>query len=307
MVFTMKILVTGGAGFIGSNIVEELVRLGHNVVVLDNLFMGSEENLRDVKDSITFVKGDIRDEKVVSKVSGGCDIIFNEAAASSSPMFFKDLRGAVSVNVDGFINVLNAAKDNSARLVYASTSSIYGNNSPPLKEDMEVHPVNFYSSTKLINEHLASLFSKEYGIESVGLRYMSVYGPHEESKGMFANLVSQFLWAMQKDEQPVIYGDGSQTRDFTYVKDIVRANIIAMKSMRGSGDVFNVGSGNATSLNELVGILNKILGKKIKPKYVPNDVKNYISTQEADVSKIKKMLGFETGFSLEEGIRDMIK
>lgn len=302
----MKILVTGGAGFIGSNIAEELVKLGHDVVVLDNFFMGREENLKSVIKSVTLVKGDIRDEKLVSKASSNCDVIFNEAAASSSPMFFKDLRGAVSVNVDGFINVLNAARDNSARLIYASTSSIYGNNPPPLKEDMNVYPVNFYSSTKLINEHFASLFSKEYGIESVGLRYMSVYGPHEESKGMFANLVSQFLWAMQKDEQPVIYGDGSQTRDFTYVKDIVRANILAMKSMHGSGDVFNAGSGVATSLNELVGILNKILGKKIKPKYVPNSVKNYISTQEADVSKIKKALGFETSFSLEEGIKDMI-
>lgn len=304
----MKILVTGGCGFIGSNIVEELVRRNHDVVVLDNLSLGRKESLKSVNGSVEIIEGDIRDEKIVSKAAGGCDIIFNEAAASSSPMFMKSLKDAVSVNVNGFINVLNAAKDNSARLIYASTSSIYGNSLPPLKEDMKTFPVNFYSTTKLMNEHFAALYSKEHGLETVGFRYMSVYGPHEESKRNFANLVTQFLWAMQKDEQPVIYGDGTQTRDFTYAKDVVHANILAMKSEKKfSGEVLNVGTGVPTSLNELVAVLNRLLKKNIMPKYVPNTVKNYIAAQETDISRIRDVLGFTPRFTLEDGIRDMIK
>ncbi|MBI2579887.1 MAG: SDR family NAD(P)-dependent oxidoreductase [Candidatus Aenigmarchaeota archaeon] len=298
----MKILVTGGAGFIGSNLVAALARKGHEVVVLDNFFLGTEKNL--VGMDIRLVKADITDYETVLKASGECDIIFNEAAASSSPMFKKEMRRSVSVNIDGFINVMNAAKENGVkRVVYASTSSIYGNTSGPLKEDMKCVPVNLYASTKLMNEHVALLSD---GVETVGLRYMSVYGPGEEPKGMFANLASQFLWAMRKGDSPVIYGDGSQTRDFTYVKDVVSANILAMESGKRLNDVFNVGTGVETSLNGLVKIINKILGKGIKPEYVGNDMKNYISSQKADLEKIRKCLGYEPEFTLEQGIKDML-
>lgn len=300
----MKILVTGGAGFIGSNLVEELVRLGHEAVVLDNFYLGTKKNLEGLDAEI--INGDIRNADVVNKAANGVDVIFNEAASSSSPMFMKNLRDAVSVNVDGFINILNAARDNSSKVVYASTSSIYGNLPPPLREDMNVTPPNFYSATKLFNEQLAAVYTSEYGIETVGFRYMSVYGPKEEGKGVFANLASQFLWALQKNEQPVIYGNGSQTRDFVYVGDVVQANILAMKKKLG-GEVFNVGTGIGTSLNTLVDLLNKILGKNVKPKYIETPVKNYIDTQLADISKIKKMLGFEPKYMLEEGIKDMLK
>jgi len=160
--------------------------------------------------------------------------------------------------------------------------------------------------TKLANEHLARVFTSEYGIDAVGFRYMSVYGPKEEGKGVFANLVSQFLWAMKKGENPVIYGDGSQTRDFVYVKDVVSANMLAMERGHG-GEIFNVGTGTATSLNALITLLNKLLGTSITPKYVDMPVKNYISTQLADVSKIKSKLGFEPQYTLEEGIIDMLK
>jgi len=193
------------------------------------------------------------------------------------------------------------------RVVYASTSSLYGNNSPPLREDMKTGPVNFYASSKLINEHLAALYSIEYSLETVGLRYMSVYGPHEEGKTRFANLVTQFLWAMQKGERPIIYGDGMQTRDFTYVKDVCQANILAAKSKKKLlGEIFNVGTGKAVSLNSMVNILNTMLGKNFKPKYVKVPVKNYIKVQQADIAKISSKLGYKPQYTLERGLAEML-
>jgi len=304
----MKILVTGGAGFIGSHLVEELVKAGHSVTVLDNFSLGTDENLKAVRKKIEVVKGDIRDAELVKKLTNGVDIVFNLAAASSSPMFIDDLRKAVSVNVDGFINVLNACRDNKVKkLIYASTSSIYGNLKPPLREDMPTPPVNFYASTKLLNEHLAALFSREYGLETIGFRFLSVYGPHEKSKGIYANLATQFLRAIQNGEQPVIYGDGSQTREFTYVLDIVQAHMLAMNSKKNlAGEVFNVGTSKANSLNELVAVIDKVVGKSVRPKYIKNPVKNYIAAQLSDISKIRKMLGYEPKYTLEKGLKDII-
>jgi len=301
----MKILVTGGAGFIGSNLVEELARRGHAVVAFDNFYLGTRKNLEGL--DIEVVNGDIRDADSVNKAASGVDIVFNKAAASSSPMFAKDLRGAVAVNIDGFINILNASMENGIKkIIYASTSSIYGNLSPPLREDMNVTPPNFYAATKLANEHLAKVYTSEYGIETVGFRYMSVYGPKEEGKGVFANLVSQFLWAIQKNESPVIYGSGEQTRDFVYVKDVVTANILAMEKNNIGSEVFNIGTGTATSLNSLTTLLNRLLGKNVKPKYIKMPVKNYIDTQLGDISKISAKLGFKPLYTLEAGIKDML-
>ena len=303
---SLSVLVTGGAGFIGSNLVEHLVRDGHSVRILDNFSLGKPENLKLVK--VEVVKGDIRDYETVKNATKGVDIIFNQAAASASPMFRDDLRNAVAANVDGFVNLLNACRANDVKkLVYASTSSVYGNNKPPLREDMNLLPVNFYASTKLLNEHLAVLFSVQYGLETVGFRYMSVYGPHEKSKGIYANLVSQFLWSMQKGEQPVIYGDGNQKREFTYVADVVQANILAMNMKKKMGsEIFNVGTGKSVSLNGVVELLNKLLGTSIKPKYVKNTVKNYIFTQLSDITKIRKVLGYEPKYSLESGLKEIL-
>ena len=305
---SLSILVTGGAGFIGSNLVEALVADGNSVTVLDDFSLGKMENLASVKNKVEVIKGDLRDLETVKKATKDVDIVFNEAAASSSPMFIDDLRNAVSVNVDGFINVLNACRINDVKkLIYASTSSIYGNSKPPLKEDIPVTPVNLYASTKLLNEHLAILFGKEYGLETIGFRYMSIYGPREESKGIYANLATQFLWAMQRNEQPVVYGDGTQTREFTYVMDVVAANMLAMNLKKNiSGEILNIGTGTCTSLNDLVAVINKILGKSIKPKYVENTVKGYIDAQLSDITKIKNMLGYAPKYTLEKGLREII-
>src|SRR3989338_11680441 len=205
----MKILVTGGAGFVGSNIVAELSG-SHDIVVLDDFSLGAEENIKAIRDRIEIIKGDITDYETVRRASSGCDCVLHQAAASSSPMFLKSLQRAVSVNVNGFINILESCRANDVkRLVYASTSSMYGNLGGFLKEDMSVFPPNFYSAAKLMKEYLAVNYSQQYGLQAVGLRYMSIYGPNEKSKGIYANLVSQFLWSMQRDEQPVIWGRGS--------------------------------------------------------------------------------------------------
>lgn len=304
----MKVLVTGGCGFIGSNLAKALVEKGHDVAVLDAFVLGRMENISAIKDKIKLVKGNVRDEELVGRAMKGIDIVFHQAAASSSGMFKTDLKGSVSVNINGTLNLLKAAAENSVkRFIYASTSSMYGNNKPPLREDMFVLPPNFYSATKLMKEYFALMFSQEYGLETVGFRYMSVYGPNESGKGGYANLVTQFLQAMQRNEQPVIYGDGRQTRDLTYVKDVVQANMLAMETEKTMlGEVFNVGTGRAVSLNELVAAINTILGKSIMPKHVEMPVKGYIFTQQADISRINKVLGYRPKYSLEEGISDMI-
>jgi len=304
----MKVLVTGGAGFIGSNITEMLVREGFEVVIFDNFSLGSMDNLKAVKSDITVIRGDVEDQDAVRKATKGCDFVLHQAAASSSPMFQKNLKKCYSVNVLGTINVLEAARDAGVkRVALASTSSIYGNNKPPHKEDMFAIPPNFYAASKMSKEHLAYLFSQDYGLDTVVFRYLSIYGPHEKSKGNFANLVSQFLWTMQDGKEPVVYGDGKQTRDFVYVRDVARANLVGMLYKKPlCGNVFNVGTGRAYSLNELVAIINKLLGKKIKIKYIPNEVKNYINFQQDDTTKIKKVLGFETKYDLEAGIKEMV-
>jgi len=299
----MRILVTGGAGFIGSNIANELAK-NNEVIVADNFFLGRKEN---VTKNITIEKCDIMDRKKIFSLCKDVDYIFHQAAASSSPMFLKNLGNAVSINVNGFINILDAAKEhNVKRVMYASTSSIYGNIKPPLCEDAKITPPNFYAASKLMNEFTADIYYREYGLESIGFRYMSVYGPNEKGKGVFANMVSQFLWSMQKGKRPVIYGDGKQTRDFVFVKDVVQANILAMKKKKIGHEIFNIGTGKSTSLNQLVDILNKVLGKNIKPLYVKNPVKNYIYTQLADITKIKKMLDYQPRYTLEDGIKYII-
>ena len=300
-------MITGGAGFVGSNLAEVLVEKGHEVVVLDNFFLGSEKNLEKVKKDVTIVKGDVRNKELVMKVSKKMDFIFHEAAASSSPMFRDNLAETMEININGTINVLEAARQNSVkRVVYASTSSLYGSNPAPLKEDMALRPVNFYASSKLMKEHLAGLFGVEFGVETVGLRFGSVYGPHEESKGIYANLVSQFLWAIKKGEKPVVYGNGRQKRDFIYVKDICQAHILAAAAKKKMlGEIFNVATGKTTTFNEMISTLSAVTGIKTKTKFVRNPVKNYIYDQGLDITKITSVLGYKPEYTLKEGVEKL--
>ncbi|HID73004.1 TPA: NAD-dependent epimerase/dehydratase family protein, partial [Candidatus Micrarchaeota archaeon] len=238
----MKILVTGALGFIGSNITERLVNEGHEVTALDNYMTGSDENVAAVKDRIRVVKANAGE---VASLGEKFEVILHQGVYSSSPMYKED-RHLTAKALDEMVSILEYAKDNGTRVVFASSSSLYNQNQPPHVEGMDIRVTDFYTEARYAMERVANLYNQLYGVKCTALRYFSCYGPHEKSKGRFANLITQFLWSMQKNEAPVIFGDGSQTRDFIYVDDVVEANMLAMKSGKDFG-IYNVGTGNATS------------------------------------------------------------
>jgi len=302
-----KVLVTGGAGFIGSNFCN-LNKAKYEVVALDNLFLGDEQNLDE---DITFIKGDACNMDDLDK-AGKVDFVVHLAGTSSAPMFMGDglIEGYVN-SVKSFVTVLEWARKNDVqKVIYASTSSLYGNNPLPLVEDQHVTPLNHYAVTKEVYEHAASCYNKVYpDMDIIGFRFMSVYGPNEEAKGEFANLVSQFCWDMARGLSPVIYGDGSQTRDFTNVRDVVQGITLAIETGEKLGaDVFNIGTGRGTSLNEILDALEKAFDNGIKAKYIENPVKEgYVRGQYADISKIQDILGYEPEVKLEDGIKEQVE
>lgn len=301
-----KILVTGGAGFIGSNFSNIMAEKGHNVVAFDNLSLGKEENLSK---KVEFVKGDVKNRSDLEKAGTDFDYIVHLAASSSAPMFEKDLRGAFENNILGHLDVLNfAAHTKVKKVLFASTSSIYGNNPTPLTEDQLVTPPNFYSVTKHAQEETSLVYSKRFDLEIIGFRFMSVYGLNEKHKTTFANLVSQFIWGMANDEQPVLYGDGTQERDFTNVKDVVQGIELAMENTKKYGfTVFNIGTSESINLVQLVELINKVMGKKIEPKFIENPVKEgYVKNQLASLEKISTELGYKPTVKLKDGIREII-
>lgn len=295
----MDVLVTGGCGFIGSNLVDRLVKEGHSVTIFDNLSTGNLKNIEGL-DARFFNKPYAR----LTDLAPHMDVIFHIGIPSSSPMYKKN-PNLVGEAVNDAIDILEYAKKERCRVVYASSSSIYNGNKVPYREDMPVYVTDYYTECRYAIERLAKLYSVLHGVRSVGLRFLSVYGPKEQYKGNYANMVSQFLWSLQKDEAPVIFGDGSQTRDFTHVSDVVDALILAWKKEFGC-EIFNVGTGRAYSFNQVVEILNRLLGKNVKPVYRPNPIKNYLDHTLADTSKAKKILGFKAKIALEEGLRALI-
>ena len=298
----IRVLITGGAGFIGSNIAARLSRNGgYKVVVLDSLFQGATKNLQGL--DVEFIQGSVTDQEVVNAASKDVDYVFHEAALSSSPMIFKDFKRGLDVNVTGFLNVMEAAvKNNVSKVIFASTSSMYSGNPFPYSEGQEIRPNTPYEASFRCREVVAHAYWKTFNMPSVGLRYFSVYGPRERGKGPYANNISQFIWTMLKGESPIIYGDGSQTRDFTFVEDVVEANILAMRHEDGF-EIFNVGTGVGTDFNGLVALLNKTLGTSLPPRYVPNPIGNYVQHTVADISKIRQSLGFEPKWPLERGVK----
>ncbi len=299
----MKILVTGGAGFIGSNLAEKLAE-DHEVTVLDDLYLGSKKNINGA--GVEFVEGSVMNEELVSKVCKNCDCIFHNAAMSSSPMFKEQSKLGMEVNVMGFMNVMKAAKDNGTKkVVYASTSSLYSGNPLPYSEIQPVTAKTFYEASFRTREIVAQTYYFENDVSSIGLRYFSVYGPKEAHKGQYANNISQFLWDMMKAKPPLIYGDGSQRRDFTFVNDVVSANILAMTSNINFG-IFNVGTGIGTSFRDLIELINKLMGTSIEPTHVNNPIRNYVHDTIADLSLVTKSLGYRPQWTLEKGIRFLI-
>lgn len=302
-----KILVTGGAGFIGSNFANAMFEKGEEVVVLDNLFLGREDNLVE---GVKFVRGDVRKKEDLMRAGDDFDYVVHLAASSSAPMFADDLYGACENNICGHIRVIEFAKEVGVKKVlFASTSSIYGNNPTPLKEDQEVVPPNYYAVTKFSQEQISRIFSQVDGLEILGFRFMSVYGLNERHKGRFANLVSQFIWGMKKGERPVIYGDGMQERDFTNVRDVVQGIEKGMRSEKKFGfEVFNIGTEKSVNLIDLVKIINEEMGSEIEPEHIPNPVKEgYVRSQLASTEKIERELGYKAEVGLREGIGEIIK
>lgn len=302
-----KVLVTGGAGFIGSNFCN-LNKAKYQITALDNLFLGDSDHLEE---GVKFIEGDACKMEDLDQV-GAVDYVVHLAGTSSAPMFMGEglINGYVN-SVQSFVTVLEWARKNGVKKVlYASTSSLYGNNPLPLVETQEVIPPNHYAVTKGLYEDCARCYNKVYPeMEIIGFRFMSVYGPNEEAKGQYANLVSQFCWDIARDKAPVIYGDGTQTRDFTNVRDVVQALIRAIEYEDKLGaDVFNIGTGRATNLNEIVNALNKAFGKNVQPKYIENPVKEgYVGGQYADISKIQKILDYQPTVKLEDGIREQVE
>src|SRR5580700_380977 len=248
----MRYLVTGGAGFIGSNTVDELVRRGHGVVVLDDLSSGKEDNLAEVRSKITFMKGSITDIEAVQKAMVQADYVIHLAARTSVPRSVKDPVDTNRINVDGTLNVLVAARDNKVkRVVFAASSSAYGDTPTlPKVETMQPQPISPYGVTKYVGELYAQTFGRCYGLENVCLRYFNIFGPRQDPDSPYSGVLSRFAKAFLEDDQPVIYGDGNQTRDFTFVDNAVQANLLACEAPGISGEIFNVGTGHSISLNQ---------------------------------------------------------
>lgn len=296
--------MTGGAGFIGSNLVSALVADGHKVSVLDDLSTGSMTNLRDVAEDIEMVVGDIRAPEQVRKALVGREVVYHLAALPRVARSVADPVGTHLVNVNGTLNVLIAARDMGVRrVVFASSSSVYGDTPVlPKHEDMAPRPLSPYAASKLSGEGYCRSFSNVFGLESVSLRFFNVFGSRQDPTGEYATAVPRFICRMQGGERPVIFGDGRQSRDFTYIDNVVRACRLAAKAERNvSGEVINVGGGERTSLLDLIRLVNDILGTDIEPEFTdprPGDVRD----TEASVAKAEELLGFRSEVDLREGL-----
>jgi UDP-glucose 4-epimerase len=282
----MDVLVTGGAGFIGSNLTSELIG-EHVVTVLDNFHTGSADNLKDVKNEVNVINDSCGN--ISNRLSNSADIIFHLGIPSSSPMY-RENPSLVGSAINDAISVFEFARNWDAKVVFASSSSLYNGLPTPNQEDMKINVTDYYTEARLCIERIAELYHTLYGINYVGLRFFSVYGTNERAKGSYANIVSQFLWKMQDGGTPVIYGDGEQTRDFVFVKDVVRACILSMK--KAVSGIFNVGTGVSHSFNDVVNILNAELGMNIEPQHIKNPVQNYVPHTLADITKITNVLGY---------------
>lgn len=303
-----KFLVTGGAGFIGSHIVERLLKEGHFVRVLDNFSSGKIENLSFTHElramSYELIRGDIRSFDTCLKATQGIDFILHQAALRSVPKSMLNPQEYNEVNIQGTLNLLKAAKKNKVkRLVFASSSSVYGEvKTFPEKEGFSPSPISPYALTKLAGEHYCRIFSKHFGLSTVCLRYFNVFGPRQSLDDEYAVVIPKFITCLLKGEHPPIYGTGRQSRDFTYVKNVVQANLLAAKKGNFKGEIFNVASGRDYTVLELVKILRKIMDRNTKPVFLPLRPGDVFKTQ-ADLSKIKRMLGYSPKIDFIQGLK----
>ena len=303
-----KYIVTGGAGFIGSNITRELVRLGHTVKVIDNLSTGKLENLNNISKKIKFVKGNICNLNLLQKELHGFDFVLHQAALCSVPRSIANPARTNRNNIDGTLNVLVTSRDQKIkRVVFASSSSVYGDIESEFKTEGNTGKIlSPYALTKFTGEEYCRLFYKIYGLETISLRYFNVFGPAQDPDSQYAAVIPKFIKLMMAGKRPTIYGDGNQSRDFTFVKNNVLANILAAKSHPGAGEVFNIACGENFTLNQLVQLINQELKTNIKPIYTskrPGDIKH----SKAEIKKAKKTIGYQPKVYFKEGLRETIQ
>jgi len=301
-------LITGIGGFIGSSIARALLARGEQVRGVDNFSTGKRENIADILDRIDFREADILDLDAMHKACAGVDFVFHEAAIPSVPKSVLDPLGSNRANVDGTVNVLVAARDAKVkRVVYAASSSAYGDTPTlPKHEGMRPDPISPYAVAKLASEQYMISFYRCYGLETVCLRYFNIFGPRQDPSSPYSGVLAKFITLMLKGEQPAIYGDGEQSRDFTYIDNAVEANLLACKASKAAGQVFNIATGRRVTLNETFAILQKITGYAGRPKYGPEregDIKHSL----ADISKAESGLGFKPIVDFEEGLRRTVE
>jgi nucleoside-diphosphate-sugar epimerase len=300
----VRYLVTGGAGFIGSNLVDELVRRKQQVVVLDNLSTGKEENLAAVRDRIDLNTGSITDLAAVQTAARGADYVIHLAARTSVPRSVEEPIENSHTNIDGTLNVLVAARDAKVkRFVYAASSAAYGETETlPKTEAMPAAPISPYGVSKYVGELYARVFGRVYGLENASLRYFNVFGPRQDPTSQYSGVLSRFMLAAIEGKPLVIFGDGEQSRDFTYVENVVDETLRACEAGGASGQVFNAGTGKRIALNGVVKMLERVTGKKIEVKYQPARSGDILHSQ-ADISLARKVLGYEPRVDFEQGLR----
>ena len=304
----MNILITGGAGFIGSNLALTLQKQGHNLTVIDNLSSGDLENLKEYNGNL--IKGDVSKKELFNKLKKErYDVIFHQASITETT--YPDDEKMISDNVEGFKNILNFAQDCGAKLIYASSAAVYGNGRIPAKENQKVFPLNAYAVSKFRMDKIAKGINSKFKIKNyklkcrvIGLRYFNVYGPGEKHKGKSSSMIWQLSQKIRKGEPLRIFKYGEQSRDHIYVKDVVAANIRAMES--DAKGIFNVGTGKLTTFNRIIEILNKVLVTAAKPDYFDNPYNFYQNHTQADTSLSSKILNWKNSFSIEDGIKDYL-
>jgi UDP-glucose 4-epimerase len=302
-----KFLVTGGAGFIGSNICKELVSQDRFVRVIDNLLTGKKSNLADVIDKIEFIQADMGDSEVARSAMKDIDVVLHQGALPSVPVSIDDPAATHKHCVDATFTLLLAARDAGIkRFVYAASSSAYGDApASPKVETMPVSPLSPYAVAKLTGEYYCSVFYKIFGLETISLRYFNVFGPYQDPASQYAAAIPAFVTAILKDQPPTIYGDGEQSRDFTYIDNVVEANLLAARAKQTKGEVINIACGQAVTVNEIIDMINELLGKNVKPIYTdprPGDVKHSL----ADITLAQQTKGFKPTVLFNDGLKKAI-
>lgn len=303
-----KFLVTGGAGFIGSNICCKLVSQGCFVRVVDNLLTGKKSNLSAISDKIEFIEADMGNHDVAQQAMKGIDVVLHEGALPSVPRSVDDAAATHKHCVDATFTLLLAARDAKVkRFVYAASSSAYGDTPTlPKVETMPVNPLSPYAAAKLVGEYYCSVFSKVFGLETVSLRYFNVFGPQQDPTSQYAAAIPAFVTSILKDKSPTVYGDGEQSRDFTYVENVVEANLLAARAKKTAGEVVNIACGEAITVNAIIKMINELVDRSVKPIYAPSrkgDVKHSL----ADITAANKLVGYKPVVLFKEGLQKAIE